>query len=528
MVFSHALICFLAIVCINGITSTARGNGLSGSTISPSFLSSSQWAINKIELDKAWDISTGSSDVLVGVIDSGIRGTHEDLSSNINTSLSTVVSNVYTTTLEDVHGHGTHVAGIIGANGANVEGIAGVCWNVSLVDLRAGYIYGDSSIILNTELQSLIGYAGDAAHGIGLLNFSYYNAPYDSNVANAIQSYPGLFVCIAGNGSKYINATTSTDYPASYHFDNMIVVGNSDENDNKYSTSNFGTTVVDIFAPGTAIKSTYYSHNSSYCDMTGTSMAAPYVTGTAALLKSINPTLTPSQIKAAILNNADHITALEPYVTGGKRLNAYKAALAVLPTYTNSQTIYSPCSIPVSGHQWYKINALPNYCSFRNTSTMNLTASLFSDIQGTPLAVGSSNGSGLMFTYNFTSSGTYYLKIVNNSSSSGNYSISITNPHIHNYGEPYVWKNTAKHFATCDCGQTTLQAHVVQSGTNTCLLCHGTASGGFIGPDAIGQPILNDSNIYPNGIIALGIIDYSNYCNGFLSLEEIYEGALYE
>ena len=306
----------------------------------------------------------------------------------------------------------------------------------------------------------------------------------------------------------------------------MIVVGNSTSLDEKASTSNYGTEVVDIFAPGTSIWSTMKNNDSDYACWSGTSMAAPYVTGVAALLKSINPTLTPAQIKAAILDNADHITALNTYCPYGRRLNAYKAALAVLPTFTTDQTINSIQAIPVGGHQWYKINASACTRHFTNLYSIDLTASLYSDVQGTPLITGSSNG-GYLFNYTFPSSGTYYLKVTNNSSFSSSYSIAMSNSHVHVYENSYEWRNSTQHYAYCECGSSTIQAHIVQSGTNTCMLCHGTASGGFIGPLSIGQSILTDSYLYPNGNVSLGQIDYNNYINGLLTVDEIYEGALY-
>ena len=96
------------------------------------------------------------------------------------------------------------------------------------------------------------------------------------------------------------------------------------------------------------------------------------------------------------------------------------------------------------------------------------------------------------------------------------------NTHYHSYGEPYIWQNNIYHLATCSCGNTISQPHAIQSGTNTCVLCHGTASGGFIGPNGIGHSILNDSYLLPNGIICLGKRDYNAYMNGSLTIEEIY------
>lgn len=488
----------------------------------PTYYSSYQWAIDDIELGKAWEISTGSSSVLVGIIDNGVRGTHEDLSSNINSSLSTISSTTsYTDSLNDLHGHGTHIAGIIGADGSNSVGIAGVCWDVNLVSLRGGYISGGKVYINNEEISEFLEYATD--NNISILNISYGSYNYDSDLLSDLSDYNGLVVCSAGNDGYNTDLSGHHHYPSGYDLSNIISVGSSTSSDLVSSTSNYGQDTVDLFAPGTEIKSTMKNSDSDYANWSGTSMAAPYVTGVAALLKSINPNLTPAQIKSAILSNVDSISSMSDKCVSGGRLNAYKAALSVLPTFTINQSVNSVCPIEVGGHQWYKINAQAVTRQFYNMNSINLTAALYSDIQNTtPLVTGSSNGAGYLFNYSFPSEGTYYLKVTNNSSYSGNYSIWIHNNHVHNYGEPYVWKNNTHHYATCSCGNTTSQPHVIQSGTNTCMLCLGTASGGFIGPNGIGQSILTDSYLYPNGIISLGNIDYSSYVNGILTIEDIY------
>ncbi len=492
------------------------------STTSPSTLSSNQWAISKIELDKAWDISTGSSDVKVGIIDSGIRGTHEDLLSNINSSLSIVSSTTsYTTPFSDLHGHGTHIAGIIGANGDNTSGIAGVCWNVSLVSLRGGWVEEDEdhnlkTYISNTEIAEFTDYAEN--HNIKILNLSYGGGAYNSDLLSDLSNYSGLLVCSAGN-----NGSDSLYYPACYNLDNIISVGNSTSDDLKASSSNYGYSVVDIFAPGTNILSTMKGSDSDYAYWSGTSMAAPYVAGFAALLKSINPTLTTAQLKSAILDNADHVTSLSSYCLYGRRLNAYKSAMAVLPSFEAGQSISSLTPIPSGGHQWFKVVAQPGTYYFNNSDSVNLTATLFSDIQGTALISGTSNGPGEFFNYTFTTGGTYFIKILNNSSFPSSYSILSSPNHIHSYYYDYEWKNHTQHYAYCSCGSHITQGHVIHSGEEYCILCDGPVSSGFIIPSSVNQPILNDSYVLPSGIISLGNQDYSLFIIGLLSIEDIFD-----
>ena len=280
-----------------------------------------QWAINKIQLPKAWDVTTGSNTVTVGVIDSGIHYNHEDLKNKIDGTLCMDYSSgksehIYTTT--DGTGHGTHVAGIIGACTNNGTGVAGVCWNIKLVSLR---VLDDSGRGYSSYAANAINHA--AEKGIQILNMSvgWTTERYNKALDTVIRDYGGLVVCAVGNDKK--NVDTNADYPSKYNLDNLISVGNSNENDKKYSTSNYGKTTVDLFAPGTDIWSCV--PNGTYESKTGTSMAAPYVTGVAALILSEHSDYTPAQIKKTILGNVDSIGDLSNYCVSGGRLNAYKA-----------------------------------------------------------------------------------------------------------------------------------------------------------------------------------------------------------
>ncbi len=299
-----------------------------------------QWAIEKIQLNEAWDITTGLSTIYVGVIDSGISS-HIDLNANLVEGWDFYHENA--TAWDDTNGHGTHVAGIIGALGNNQEGIAGVSWNVKLVPLQVTYD-DEGRGLLSDEIEAIT-YAMD--HNIPVINYSRgidldnQEETFTGSPAfkQAVANYQGLFVCAAGNDQTNIDPLFC--HAASYNLENMISVANTTSEDILYEYvnpdygpqgSNYGATTVHLAAPGTAIVSTY--PNNEYVLMSGTSMAAPYVTGVAALIKSIRPDLTAQEIKALILDNVDPLDSLTGKCVTGGRLNAYKAVRAATESKT--------------------------------------------------------------------------------------------------------------------------------------------------------------------------------------------------
>lgn len=290
-----------------------------------------QYGVAMMNLDEAWDLTTGSRTVTVGIIDSGIDGDHPDLQENINTDLSRNFSPYFTDPLDDISGHGTFVAGIIGAVGNNGIGITGVNWNVSLVSLRVANLNGD--FLVGSVIEA-INYANEDGVKIDILNYSGGGYGYGDVVVareQAISNYNGLFVCAAGNDA--IDTDINLHYPSSHNLPNLISVGALDSDGDRRAKSNYGLNTVKIYAPGGYIYST--TIDNSYGYNSGTSFAAPQVAGVAALLLSLEEDLTTEQLKTAILESAEIITITIPGggTQSAKKLDAHNALMYVLNNY---------------------------------------------------------------------------------------------------------------------------------------------------------------------------------------------------
>ncbi|MFA7368731.1 MAG: S8 family serine peptidase, partial [Kiritimatiellales bacterium] len=293
------------------------------------------WGMVKINATGAWDVTTGSTNVIVAVIDTGIDLTHPDLASNLWKNVSEVsgapgVDDDGNGKIDDIHGwdfvnndntpaddnnHGTHCAGTIGAVGNNNLGVVGVCWNVRLMALKAGDALGRLS---DSDTAEAIRYASDKKANVISASFGGAGTSDTERDAIAYANSKGvLFVAAAGN-----NATDNDSvpfYPASYDLPNVVSVAATDQGDALASFSNYGKTSVDLAAPGVNIYSTVPGGNID--SMQGTSMACPHVAGAAALLLGANPSFSPLQVKAALLNAVDKLPALAAKTVSGGRLN---------------------------------------------------------------------------------------------------------------------------------------------------------------------------------------------------------------
>jgi len=274
------------------------------------------WGMRMINAPVAWNRTQGSNRVLVGVTDSGIDWQHPDLRGNMHsTGLNFANSN---RSPIDLVGHGTHVAGTIGAIGNNGRGLAGVCWNINLVNLKLG----DRSFDTAAAIRA-INFA--QANSIPILNNSWGGRANSAALQRAIANYRGLFVAAAGNNGT--NNDRTPLFPASYNLPNVISVASVNSNGRLSSFSNFGSRTVHIAAPGMHILSTHIQNR--YTMMSGTSMAAPHVTGVAALLLSSNSRLTTQQLRDIILSTATKTPTLNGLVSSGGILNAGAALLRV-------------------------------------------------------------------------------------------------------------------------------------------------------------------------------------------------------
>ena len=394
-----------------------------------------QWALNSLMLNQAWDFSTGSNEVIVGVMDSGIDGEHPDLKDSIKKDMCRDF--VYGMELEvpipeDPYGHGTHVAGIIGGIGNNYLGIAGTNWKVSLVSLR---VFDSMGRAYSSHVADAIIYAEE--NNIPILNLSgrWYgnNDYYDYALDTIINNYSGLIICAAGNESLDNDGPTPA-YPASYFCSNIISVGSYNSDLERSSFSNYGETTVNIYAPGENILSTVPGN--SYEFNSGTSMATPYVTGVAALLLSLDKDLTTQELKTAILNSAETITITLPdnSTQNVKKLNAYNAVKYALGNYVSTpHTLSSSVSMIdtnktiVGGEAYfneknalYKLNLTEskNY-EFKVSSNSAIKLMLYDEDFNEIECIDLDSYSNQIHVIKMLSSGRYYLrtKFVNGGSS---------------------------------------------------------------------------------------------------------------
>jgi subtilisin family serine protease/subtilisin-like proprotein convertase family protein len=298
-----------------------------------------------IDAPEAWDITTGSSEVIVAVIDTGVDYHHEDLATNMWTNPGEIagdgvdndgngyVDDIYgmNSIIEgsgdpmDDNGHGSHCSGTIGAVGNNTTGVTGVNWDIKIVALKflGADGYGDTADAIEC-IDYAVGLKVNQGVDIRVFSNSWGGGGFSQGLLDAIEDAHAagmLFVASAGNNGS--NNDTYPHYPSSYEAANLVAVGYTDHNDNRSPLSNYGANSVDLFAPGSSILSTLPGND--YGIKSGTSMAAPHVSGVAALMLSENNTLTVAELKDYLLNSGDLIPALSGLCVSGKRLNAYNS-----------------------------------------------------------------------------------------------------------------------------------------------------------------------------------------------------------
>lgn len=301
---------------------------------------SSQWALNKVKAAEAWSVTPGSKDIVVAVLDSGIDYTHNDLKNNMWVNPKESVNgkdddgNGY---VDDIYGwnfatntanpisrstskHGTHVAGIIGGSGGQILGMA---QKVKMMALK--FIAEAGSGATSNAIRG-IDYA--IQKKVFAINNSWGSSGNSKALSDAIgraEKAGILFVVAAGNGSGGVGYSIDTRgwYPASYTNSNILTVAATGSKDLLASFSNYGKRLVDVAAPGLSILSTVT--NQGYEKLSGTSMAAPMVSGLAVLVKAINPALDYKQVISVIRNSVDRLSNMTNTISSGGRVNALTA-----------------------------------------------------------------------------------------------------------------------------------------------------------------------------------------------------------
>ncbi|HET54997.1 MAG TPA: T9SS type A sorting domain-containing protein [Ignavibacteria bacterium] len=314
----------------------------------PKYLDGTQWYLNKISASQAWDLSTGSEDIVIAIIDTGVDWDHPDLAANIWMNPGEILDGTDTdgngfvddirgwdfggtngtpdnNPMEDAPTHGTYVAGFASAVTNNGEGIASIGYNCKIMavktsrqDLGNGIIaYGREGIL----------YA--ANNGAKVINCSWGGSPYSQALQDAITyatSLGALVVSSADNDNKIEPA-----YPSAY--DGVLSVGGTDANDLRYSASNYGATV-DVTAPATGFTTgqgmySTWQNDTYWQNSSGTSLASPLAAGLAGLIIQRFPDYTPLQVAEQIRVNTDYIAdkndSFFEYYLGTGRINAYKA-----------------------------------------------------------------------------------------------------------------------------------------------------------------------------------------------------------
>jgi subtilisin family serine protease len=351
-----------------------------------------------IDAPEAWDITTGSATVVVATIDSGIDYTHEDLAANVFRNEADCNTNgvdddgngfvddchgiapiIGTSDPMDDHGHGTHVAGTIGAVGNNGIGVVGVNWNVRLLACKMFDASGFGTLAAAVTCLDYIARAKDRGVNIVATNNSWSDTDFSASLLDAIDAHRQrgiLFVAAAGNhllcGGNPYDCRTDTDndrkpvWPASYYLPNVIGVANSVDWGFLNANSGHGRRTVHLAAPGTFILST--TPGNTYDYYSGTSMATPHVTGVAALLKAQSPARDWRAIRNLILAGTDgDMFPDDDHLITRSRLNARHAVACANRTVLSRLRPIRAAVHAVVGHPM-ELAALHIQCAAPNGS----------------------------------------------------------------------------------------------------------------------------------------------------------------
>lgn len=361
----------------------------------------SQWFHEKIRSSVAWDVTVGSSSVIVAVCDTGIDASHPDLSANLKLPGYNTVDG--TSNTADINSHGTATAGCVGAVGNNGTGVSGVAWNIKILPVR---VTNDPSgaFTYYSDMAEAITWSADQGAKVVTMSYMAWTSSTVDAGAQYLRNKGGLYFASAGNSSADLSSSYSD-------FTSTIVVGATDSFDFKASWSNYGTPI-DLVAPGVGIYTT--ALGGGYRSESGTSFSAPIAAGVAALIYSINPSFTPTQVENFIFSTcADLGTAGDDSVYGHGRVDAAAAVLAARNFVGNLAPVID--SMP-----W----ANPNPVALPNSTTASVIASdpdlgpseltyTWSKLSGPGTVSFSPNGTtgSAISTASFSASGSYTLRV---------------------------------------------------------------------------------------------------------------------
>lgn len=326
-------------------------------TRTPNDLKNSLWALRKgsgvdIDAPEAWSKTVGSrSGPIIAVLDTGVDVSHPDLAANIWTNTREIPGNGRDDdgngVVDDVHGydayyddgepedkdgHGTHCAGTIGAVGNNGRGVVGVNWQARIMPIKI-FNNNDKPRTSTSAMLRGISYAG--RHGARITSNSWGGPGRSRSVERAFQKSKAFHLMAAGNDSQ--DNDDKPHYPSNYSVSNSLAVASITRSGKLSSFSNYGKETVDIAAPGSSIYSTVPGGGYGY--KSGTSMATPHVAGVAGLALTLNPRLSNSQLKSALLSSVQPVSGLQEKVASGGWVNADRALQRVSPSETQAPQV---------------------------------------------------------------------------------------------------------------------------------------------------------------------------------------------
>lgn len=358
-----------------GLKNTGQSNGKAGADI---------------DVIRAWDLTTGSTNVIVAVIDTGIRYTHQELVSQMWVNTQEVPGNGIDDDgngfVDDVHGinailnsgdpyddnsHGTHCSGTIGAAANDGYPHVGVSWNLRLMGCKFLDSNGSGA---TSDAITCIDYA--VANGARILNNSWGGGGFSQGLRDSIAAAGtkgALFIAAAGNNGMNIDTTPS--YPAAYDLGNIVSVAALDRSDNLASFSNYGVRSVDLGAPGVSIFSSVATADDTYAFFNGTSMACPHVVGVAALVLAYHPNASMQELRERLISTTIPVAALAGKSVSGGRVSAYQALVA-----TNDGILEVSVN-PPAGSSFCEGSSIPVYVQVSDLSRVT-NAVVTATIQG--------------------------------------------------------------------------------------------------------------------------------------------------